>query len=301
MNKLLNDIVQKISILNPVHGKKLRKNLLDNADVMYLSRANDFLDKYINYLKSLDKDLDFGIDCYLKMVSDFTYEHIRFLETGQYSVKSFQDVQKRIYSNPDVMEYYINGVLLSQLLWKHHYSMFAFFSDSFPKYNKNIKNYLEVGGGHGLFISEAINYIGTENVKLHFVDISNTSIDIAKNFICNDRVRFIKTDILAFSPEKKFDFITMGEVLEHVEQPLSLLLKLKDLLNTYGYIFITTPTNAPAIDHIYLFNNFDDVRSLIREAGFKIIEERITYAENVSEEEVEKFKITGMYGAFLSI
>jgi 2-polyprenyl-3-methyl-5-hydroxy-6-metoxy-1,4-benzoquinol methylase len=300
MSDLLSDIVSKIAELNPIHGKKLRKTLLDNNDDMYVKRVNVFLDKYIKFLKSQNKDIDFGVNCYLKMTSDFTYEHIRFLETGEYSVNSFEDVEKRVYGNPEIMEYYINGVLLSQILWKHHYSMFAFFSDSFPKYKKNIKAYLEVGGGHGLFISEAIKCMDNKNINLHFIDVSNTSINVAKKFICNESVKFINANILDFNPENKFDFITMGEVLEHVEQPLALLKKLMELLNRDGHIFITTPTNAPAIDHIYLFNNFDEVRDLIKEAGFRIIEETSVFAENVPKEIIEEMKVTGMYGAFLS-
>ena len=166
MNDLLNRIVSKIALLNPIHGKKLKKNLLNKSDTIYLKRVNAFLGKYNNYLESQNKDIDFGINCYLKMTEDFTYEHIRFLETGEYSVKSFDDVEKRVYGNPEVMEYYINGVLLSQILWKHHYSMYAFFSDTFPKYSKYIHNYLEVGGGHGLFISEAISSMIDKNIML---------------------------------------------------------------------------------------------------------------------------------------
>lgn len=300
MNDLLGKIISKIAVLNPIHGKKLKKNLLDNSDEIYLKRVNAFLGKYETYLENQNKDIDFGVRCYLKMTEDFTYEHIRFLETGEYSVKSFDDVEKRVYGNPEVMEYYINGVLLSQILWKHHYSMYAFFSDSFPNYKENIRNYLEIGGGHGLFISEAISSMGNKNVNMNFLDVSSTSINVARNFICNDSVKFINANILEFNPEDKFDFISMGEVLEHVEQPLKLLKKLHDLLNDSGHIFITTPTNAPAIDHIYLFNNFDEVRSMIKEAEFKIIEETTTFAENAPQDIIEKLKVTGMYGAILS-
>ena len=106
--------------------------------------------------------------------------------------------------------------------------------------------------------------------------------------------------MLEFDPEGKFDFISMGEVLEHVEQPLELLLKLKSILNSNGHIFLTTPTNAPAMDHIYLFKNDAEIREMIESAGFRIIEERMVYTENVSKEKIEELKITGMYGAFLT-
>jgi trans-aconitate methyltransferase len=142
--------------------------------------------------------------------------------------------------------------------------------------------------------------MGNKDVNLNFLDVSSTSISIARNFIRNDSVKFINADIMGFDPDDKFDFISMGEVLEHVEQPLELLIKLHGLLNDAGHLFITTPTNAPAIDHIYLFNNFDEVRSMLKESGFKIIEETTTYAEDAPEEIIERMKVTGMYGAILS-
>lgn len=39
---------------------------------------------------------------------------------------------------------------------------------------------------------------------------------------------------------------------------------------------------------------------MLKDAGFKIIEETTTYAENVPQDKIEKFKVTGMYGAILS-
>lgn len=300
MDDILHQIISKIAVLNPLHGKKLKKLISNNSDTEYFNKANLFLDKYTDYLKSQNKDIDYGINCYLKFTATITYEQIRFFETGEYSSKSFDDVNKNVYSNPEIMEYYMIGLLLTQVLWKQHYNMYSFFVDSFPKYNDNVSSYLEVGGGHGLFISEAINIMNNDNVDYHLIDVSKTSIEISKSFLNNDNINYIIGDMLEFDPEIKFDFITMGEVLEHVEQPLELLLKLKSILNENGRIFITTPTNAPAMDHIYLFRNDDEIRNLIGSAGLNIIEEKMVYTENVSKEKIEELKITGMYGAFLT-
>jgi len=92
----------------------------------------------------------------------------------------------------------------------------------------------------------------------------------------------------------------MGEVLEHVEQPVELLKKLHALLDDNGKIFITTPTNAPAIDHIYLFNNAEDIREVIIKAGFKIEKEQCIYSEDLPKELLEKYKISMMFIGVLS-
>jgi 2-polyprenyl-3-methyl-5-hydroxy-6-metoxy-1,4-benzoquinol methylase len=215
------------------------------------------------------------------------------MQTGEYSSKSFDEVNKRVYDNPDVMYYYMHGLLLSQFLWMHHYEILRYFNKTVSKYGPSIKNYLEVGGGHGLYISEAITIAGTSSFDL--VDISKISMDVAKKMIEDTKVNYILSDIFKYFPKKKYDFITMGEVLEHVEDPVALLKKLGELVTDNGRVFITTPTNAPAIDHIYLFKNAEDIRKVIRQAGFLIEEELCIYSEDLPPELLEQYKISMMY------
>jgi 2-polyprenyl-3-methyl-5-hydroxy-6-metoxy-1,4-benzoquinol methylase len=228
------------------------------------------------------------------------YEQLRFSETGKYSSTSFEEVNNRVYNNPEVMDYFMNGLLLSQVLWKHHYSIFSFFSNNFPNYKNNIHNYLEIGGGHGLFISEAINVLGG-NTHFTLVDISPTSIEVSKKFIGSHLVEYVLSDIFKYETNTKYNFITMGEVIEHVEDPVALLNKLKELLAPNGVIFMTTPTNAPSIDHIYLFRNALEVIDVIHRAGLEVIEDIKVYAEDLPEEMAIKLKVTMMYGCFLKL
>lgn len=292
-NNLIHYIIAQISDKNKFHSKKILQNSA-KFDEVYVNRANEFLNKYTQLLKNDGKTLDYAIDCYLKMIADVHYESIHFIQTGEYTSKSFDEVNQRVYNNPDVMEYYMHGLLLSQFLWPHHYDILIYFNEIINKNKSSISNYLEVGGGHGLYISEAIKIIGADE-KFDLVDISESSLNIAKKMIASDKVNYILSDVFKYLPTHKYDFITMGEVLEHVEDPIGLLKKLNSLLSDNGKLYITTPTNAPAIDHIYLFNNADDIRKVIFEAGFIIEEEKCIFSEDVSKEKAEKYKISMMY------
>lgn len=298
MNSELENIVETIAAKNPLHGKKLRKNI-KKQDEGYFKRADHFLEKYTRLLHNDGKTLDYGIDCYLQMIADVNYESVQFMETGEYTSKSFDEVNARVYDNPEIMEYYMHGLLLSQFLWTHHYEILLYFNDVITSHRDHIKRYLEVGGGHGLYISEAVKIIGE---KAHFdvVDISKSSLDIARKMIANDHVQYTLSDVFKYFPEEKYDFITMGEVLEHVEDPVALLAKLGSLVADNGKIFMTTPTNAPAIDHIYLFRNADDIRRVIDEAGLAIEKEACIYSEDVSPEIAEQYKISMMYVGVLT-
>jgi len=296
MQTLIEYIVERISSENILHGKKLKNNL-KKFDEAYFHSAAIFLKKYESLLQDENKTIDYAIDCYLQMLADVNYESVQFVRTGEYSSKSFDEVNRRVYENPDVMQYYMHGLLLSQFLWPHHYNILLFFRKTIGA-NRHIRNYLEIGGGHGLYISEAISIIG-ENAKFDLVDISQSSIDIAGKMIGNDHVSFILSDVYDYNPALNYDFITMGEVLEHVEDPVKLLKKLYTLLSDDGKLFITTPTNAPAIDHIHLFRNAGEIREVIAAAGFEIENESCIYSEDMPAELAEKYKVSMMYAGVL--
>jgi len=298
METILNYIVRKISSRNPVHSKKLKSNLA-NADDAYFSRADLFLKKYTDVLQCQNKTIDYAIDCYLQMLADVNYESVQFIQTGTYSSKSFAEVNKRVYENPEVMDYYMHGLLLSQFLWTHHYKILLFFERVIGEYSDSISNYLEVGGGHGLYISEAMKIV-SDKARYSLVDISQRSVELSKMMIGDGKVSFFLTDVFDHHPDTEYDFITMGEVLEHVEDPVRLLKKIRSLLREDGRVFITAPTNAPAIDHIYLFRNADEIRSVVSSAGFRIMDELCVYSEDVTEEIAEKYKVSMMFAGILA-
>lgn len=295
---MIKEIIQKIVVINPLHGKKVKK-LLTKFDDEYIDRANSFLSRYDTILKKEGKTMDYAIECYLKMIADFNTETIGFLETGKYSSSSFKEVNKRVYDNPEIMEYYMHGLLLSQFLFHHHYSVLLYFNQLVRENSTQIENYLEIGGGHGLYISEAINIIG-DKANYDLVDISESSLKLAKTMIENERVNYFHSDIFDFKPTKKYDFIVLGEVLEHLEEPLKLLKLLKGFLSDKGTLFITVPTNAPAIDHIYLFKDDNEIRQLISDSGFKIVDELCIFAEDLPKEICERYKISMLYAGLLT-
>jgi 2-polyprenyl-3-methyl-5-hydroxy-6-metoxy-1,4-benzoquinol methylase len=299
MGPLLSHIISKIELTDPMHAKKLKSNLLNLGD-SFNTKAEIFIKRVEKFLEAQGKDIDYGIECYSRVCSDTMFEQIQFAQTDTYSSQSFNEVNERVYNNPSVMEYYMNGLLLTQFLWYHHYKMLTFFTKTLYPLSSKIQRYLEVGGGHGLQVSEAISMLPSSAI-IDLVDISASSIKLAKHFIGESRVNYFNVDIFNFNAPEKYDFISMGEVLEHVESPLALLQRLSTLVKRNGYVFITTPANAPAIDHIYLFRNAAEIREIISTAGFDIVNEHRIYTEAVSEERAEKLKITQMYGALLRL
>lgn len=296
MPGILEYIINRIADANPVSAKKLRKNY-KKFSAQHVKDAEEFLELYSLYLNSISKNIDYAVECYLKMTGDMFLERMRFLETGEYSNKLYKDVNEKIYSNPDIMDYHMHGLAIGQFLWPDQYIRYRFFSDNLLKYEP-VRNYLEIGGGHGLYLREAVKQLG-EKCDFTVIDISRSSLNICENMSPERNVKFILKDIFEYHDSDKFDFITVGEVIEHLEDPLKLLDKMHSILNDNGTVYLTTPVNAPMIDHIYLFRNVNEIKELLNKADFKIVEDVQAYSEDLPEELAIEHKIPLMYACFL--
>jgi 2-polyprenyl-3-methyl-5-hydroxy-6-metoxy-1,4-benzoquinol methylase len=296
MSNYYNYILDKVEAVNPIHAKKLR-SLTSEFDDTYKSKFEIFFGRYEIILKQQNLSLDFAIESYLRFCSDMVYEQIRFIQTGEYSNKSFEEVNKNVYDNPDVMNYHMHGLLVSQFLWSHHYQTFRFFSKNIQSFAGDGKNILEIGGGHGLYTNELLDQFKHDFI-FNMVDISESSIALSKSFVLSEKVNYYLEDIYKYNTETKFDFIIMGEVLEHVEDPVSLMIKLHNLGTKDVKAFISTPCNAPSIDHIYLFKNSEDVRKIFDLSGWKVITDNSVYSESKKSKSLV-MPVPMMYAAFI--
>ena len=96
-----------------------------------------------------------------------------------------------------------------------------------------------------------------------------------------------------------YDFIVMGEVLEHVDQPNTLLDKLKTLLSLNGQAFISTCVDCPTIDHVYHFKSIDEIQDMLKKSNFDIVSEKILPVENLPMNEIIRNNITINYSAII--
>lgn len=137
------------------------------------------------------------------------------------------------------------------------------------------------------------------------IDISETSLSLTKKMINDlgihdDVIQYLHQDFLTFEAPNKYDVIVMGEVLEHVENPLEFLKKCKALMTDSGKCYISTCANAAEVDHIYLFRSSAEVESLILSANFKIQEKIILPYHGYSVGECEEELLPMNMGYILS-
>jgi 2-polyprenyl-3-methyl-5-hydroxy-6-metoxy-1,4-benzoquinol methylase len=113
------------------------------------------------------------------------------------------------------------------------------------------------------------------------------------------QIRFIQGDINLFNENITYDFITMGEVLEHVDNPLKILRNINRILDKDGSFFMSTCVDCPAIDHIYHFKNISEIEELISKAGFKIKDKIIAYSEEMGTQMQKTYKPDISYASIL--
>lgn len=279
-------IIDLISQQNPLQKKRINK-FLQGQNKEYWDFAENLSSILNHSFLTDDKSRRQAADAYNKMCMDFLKEQIRFRKTGVYRIDDASVAVEQVYGDMTVMRYYMVGLLISYLFWPNHYELFRFFKDNLPTAEKT-KSYLEVGVGHGLFTSNMLKRYPGIGAKA--VDISETSIQTAKEIletfqVDTDHIEFIHGDYLSLNfQESGFDFIIMGEVLEHVNNAPDFMVRTKKLLNKGGSIYLSTCANSPALDHVYHFKSADEIRDLITSHGFKIVKDLALPAEDVPPE-----------------
>lgn len=308
MNKLKKNknfylLVDKI--INKSSSQKIKiLKFISSADSIYYKRAEAFSKEFIRYLKNEKINIDFAIKAYLKLCTDIMMSQKYFIKFKKYPVEDEKKAYKEVYDNKKEMKSYMIGIGMSQFLWPTHYAMYSFFIDKILNKKSNISRYLEIGPGHGLFLLQALRNL-KQDTKFEIVDISKTSIKITKSIIDflvkkEKKINYTTQNIFDFESSNKFDFITIGEVLEHVTKPQEILKKIKKLMNKNGSVYLSTCVDCPSIDHVYHFKSIGDIEKMIKKSGFKILDRRILPVEDKPMKEIIKKKITINYCAHLS-
>ena len=144
----------------------------------------------------------------------------------------------------------------------------------------NGKLILDYGCANGIFYKYLVSECEFNKNNFYGVDVESDMLqkcrEISPNFYANTQIHEI---------EKKFDLITMWNVIEHIYNPKLVLESMIDLLADNGEIFIETPmygslakklgvnwSHYIIIEHINLFSR-DSIKKVFDEFGMKCISE----------------------------
>jgi len=202
-------------------------------------------------------------------------EELNFARTDRYRYSTFAETNANVYSNADFMHRYMDGLLYSHVLWFMHLSSLHFFTQRVGARVKDGGRVLEVGSGHGLLL-----YLCLSELKMAEAtawDLSQVSLDQTKAALHRlgalDRARFVVQDMHKAEPGgEPFDLIILSHLLEHLEDPVDALKRLKPLVAKRGYLYVNVPLNAPMPDHLILLSTPAEAEQLIVDGGFRVLE-----------------------------
>lgn len=224
-----------------------------------------------------DQRMEKATKGYVCFALDATRLQKRFEKERVYVPKTYDEAASAVYHNADYMrDLYLPGILLSQYLWPHHFHQQQFFHKRFMPLVQQAKNprFADVGIGTGFFSRLAL--AGAPQATGMGFDISDHSLAYAqmqvKSFGFQDRWRCEKRNIITDPPAEKFPFVISVEVLEHLEDPVSFIKGLRNMTAPGGYGFITAAITAPNEDHIYLYNNCEEVIKELNLGGWDVVE-----------------------------
>lgn len=266
--KLLQELITEIIRINP-----LQQNFIESSlnDALKEEKAN--IESYIRYGQSQGLTLEYLANCYDLIVKDTLREQLYFQRHKRYRYSSFSEVAESVYFDDAYMNKYMHGLALTAYLWPNHREIHRYFTRSIP--TQKTGNYIEIGPGHGIYMVTAMRQSIYQ--KFDGIDLSPTSVALTRALLDSgcfgsfQNYRIFEKDFLEDElMPNHYNAVVMGEVLEHVELPAEFLRKIRYIAADEAFIFITTPINAPAIDHIYLFDSFESIETLVSESGLKV-------------------------------
>jgi 2-polyprenyl-3-methyl-5-hydroxy-6-metoxy-1,4-benzoquinol methylase len=273
----LHTIAQAVTAAWPEHAGFIGKSLSGRSDAVL-----DVSERLSDAILKLAPSIEGGIPT---LVADYRFlceeivlpEEMYFRRNDRYRLSSFEDANRECYANAPFMDRYMNGLLLSDVLWSNHAHAFAYFVDQYLTHLPEGARHLEIGPGHGLLL-----YFAAASGRLSKIagwDVSPTSIAKTRHALdllgVAAPVDLTLQDLFAApapGEDALFDGIVMSEILEHLEQPVAALQSAARWLAPGGHLWINVPANSPAPDHIFLFDGLDHAQAIAREAGLEVID-----------------------------
>ncbi len=269
-------IVDAVLALWPEHGKFLRASLANRSEEL-LNTTEAIAALLVQVAAKAGRPLQAYAEDYQYLCQKIVFpEELFFQREGRYRLSTFAEAAREVYNNAPLMNRYMNGLFVSDVLWLNHASAMNDFVSTFLPTTRPDGAHLEIGPGHGMLLHLAIRF--GKFASLDAWDVSATSVEQVRRVLealgQSHRVRLRQLDLYAEEAiaqhRGRFDTIVLSEVLEHLERPAEAVAIIAELLAPGGSVWINVPANGPAPDHLYLLRSPDEAAALVSASGLTV-------------------------------
>jgi SAM-dependent methyltransferase len=260
------------------------------ADIWNQSRekfGDDWVQEVSQNLRELvDSNAEKTWESALRGYAEFALDAMRhqkyFEKHRRYKWSSLQEIQERYYTNEKhMMENYLPGMFLSHFVWPHHFRLLSFFRNRvLSSFSTFPVLFYDVGIGSGIYSREVLRRF--PEVRGKGFDISPYSVAFTRKLLeaagLMNRYDFVLGNVFSATPERTADFVISQEVLEHLEKPQQFIDILYNWTRNGGKAYITAAINAAHSDHIYLFRSPEEVETMLKAAGWTILDRQAELA-----------------------
>lgn len=233
-----------------------------NNAVFILQKLEDFARRHTDTLYDT-------LLLYADHIKQAADEYKLFGQTGKYQY-AFEHEIKHIVEDDDFQLHYIYLLALSTLLNRGRYESFLRYRQMVKKYLKANHSILEIGAGNCLDSIFASDY-----VQVDAYERNDLSLEWQEILNLKDKIK-LRIENYEFDGDKKDDFMTMIELLEHVSDPTVYLNGAHAVLNSAGKAYLTFAIRMPQVDHLYQIDTIEQCKKLVSDCRFKILEDDCT-------------------------
>jgi len=271
----LDRLTARLVALWPEHKDYVDKSFVDRAPEV-TATSEDVAAAVLRLAETIPGGLDGLCGDYRFLCEKIVLpEELHFRRHGRYRLSSFEDALEECYANAPFMARYMNGLLVSNVIWHNHAAAISSYAREYLPALKPGSRHLEIGPGHGLFLTFAAMNPAVASVSGW--DVSPTSIAHTREALAalgvTRPVTLTLQNLFEADPASdsaRFDSIVMSEILEHLEDPVAALKSAMAWLSPGGTIWVNVPANSPAPDHIFLVESPEHACDIVRAAGLDV-------------------------------
>ena len=273
MGKLVEKLVQHVEAAHPRSLQGVREAMV-SGDGSFIEAA----ERQLSWLETAfgSDAIPRAVAAFVRFSIDVNLHQARYERRGHYESKTYAEVYAHQYSDSAVMNDYLLGVYLTNVLWSHHMDITALFLRRFVALLPKDAALVEFAFGHGGWGIQAL--AAHPSARLRGFDISPAARGLAESFAraagVAERATYREADALdpACLPEHSVDAAICCFLVEHLEQPDRLAASVARALKPGGRAFLTGALTAAQCDHIFEYNNESELVTWAERAKLRVIE-----------------------------